>query len=768
MAMTGDTAFFYQILKPGRYLGGEFDSSANGDSSTKRQIVWFYPDRYERAITDPAWRRAFFQISKHDGVRVSRAVEYARDVWQSLAATGKPVFTLDLLTDIRRAEVVVFWAPDIFAAAHIPSIIRRAGLENSGIPIGVICDGYWLPKFLFGHVDWIAPAPSGWLPQEFISFLQEGGTPPRCVVPGTMRTELDSLTGAWREGQLLPSDNARTPRWVPRVEVEEDHADVELTCVDGRGVLRLREVSSVVLDTLDGLSGTGIDGVRFCEGQATESSQLPATVLGELQRRYNMKRVRAQCPPITIDQFGRDWLAYRPHLLKPVLRFRVDGSTDPDSAIDAGNRALNSGWQGLSAVLSFDSFESLIGLLTPVQRTIHGWDHSSRGHADKRPLRLEYRPAPIDQWKDRPDGPDDDTVRQYSSELRRFKDELARMASVGTFRVEEIVARNWLAAADGDLWDQLASLDLSDSNDPEAPSFDWFSWVRQEAGLSEPPKSQYAIVKTGIMEPSILSAAVVSPETAGEALQAPADYLFGRRRQKPTLSRRLAAPSLTRMRVQWAKDMPWRLYSHLDLVRAIERAIRKAGLPASYSEGFHPRLKLSFGPPLAFGLLSDSEYFDLMLDEDFQPSQADRLARSFPAGLRLIAARGVAAGMPALSDTITDAVYSAIIPLGVDDAQRKLDEFHSRTEVYWKRIGREDRRPVDPRKTLRSATVEKTDDGTKWELSVLLGSEGNIRPTEWAMLLFGFTTQELADIIIRRRALLVRRGATERTPLDAL
>jgi hypothetical protein len=156
----------------------------------------------------------------------------------------------------------------------------------------------------------------------------------------------------------------------------------------------------------------------------------------------------------------------------------------------------------------------------------------------------------------------------------------------------------------------------------------------------------------------------------------------------------------------------------------------------------------------------------LLLEEDFQNSDSEKLSRNFPEGLGFEEARGIAAGMPALSDTLNEAIYSAIIPMGLAEAERKLVEFEERTEVSWVRIGREDRRPIDPRKTLRHAVVEQTPKGTRWELSVVLGGEGNIRPTEWAMLLFGFTQKELAEIIITRIALNIRRGSTVRTPFE--
>jgi radical SAM-linked protein len=553
---------------------------------------------------------------------------------------------------------------------------------------------------------------------------------------------------------------------VPHVEVEDDYVDVDLGCVDDAGVLRSRDFSGVVLDALDGLAATGVDGIRFCEA-GCDHSEIVATSLKELQRRQNMKRVRAHLPAITVEHFTRDWLSYRPHLLKPVVRFRLTESIDPASVVQAGNRALNFGWQGLNAVLAFDSFDALSRMLPPVQQALNGWSASTQGHSDKRPLRLEYRPAPISQWRDAPDGPDDDEVRHYSGEFRHFKEDISRSVAVGTFRIEEIMARNWLAAAEHDLWDSLAGLDLSDPNDPDLPAFDWFTWVRQESGLTAPPESTYVTISIPDQEhaPALAKSVVYEPAAA---LDAPPDSLFGRRRQKAALSGRLAAPSLTRMRVRWAKEMPWRLYSHLDLVRAIERAVRRAELPAAYSEGFHPRLKLSFGPPLAFGLLSDAEYFDLLLDEDFQQSAAERLSRNLPPGLRLVEARGAAAGMPALSDTINEAAYSGIIPLELEKAQKKLDDFQAMPEVSWQRIGRDNRGPVDPRKTLRAVSVEQASEGTRWELSVLLGSEGNIRPTEWAMLLFGFTAEQMAEIVIHRVALLIRRGAQIRTPFDPL
>ena len=251
-------------------------------------------------------------------------------------------------------------------------------------------------------------------------------------------------------------------------------------------------------------------------------------------------------------------------------------------------------------------------------------------------------------------------------------------------------------------------------------------------------------------------------------LEEPGGDLFGRRRRKIGFTRRLAGPSLQRMRVRWGRGLPWRLYSHLDAVRAIERAIRRSGIPAAYSEGFHPRLKLAFGPPLAFGLISSAEYLDLVLEQEYEPAFAERVADALPEGISLIETRGVPTAMPALTDMINEGVFRAVIPMLASEAREKLDRFHAQGDIRWRRPDRPERKPVDPRKTLIETTVEAADSGTQWNLRVRLGGEGNLRPVDWAILLFGFTPDDLSELVIERTALLIRQTGGTRSPFEPI
>jgi radical SAM-linked protein len=90
----------------------------------------------------------------------------------------------------------------------------------------------------------------------------------------------------------------------------------------------------------------------------------------------------------------------------------------------------------------------------------------------------------------------------------------------------------------------------------------------------------------------------------------------------------------------------------------LERAIRAAGQPARYSEGFNPHMKLSMGPALPLGLESRHEVFDVEGVGPFDPDSAIRINEKLPAGVRVLDVRELAPGEPALSRAVKSARYA--------------------------------------------------------------------------------------------------------------
>ncbi len=92
-----------------------------------------------------------------------------------------------------------------------------------------------------------------------------------------------------------------------------------------------------------------------------------------------------------------------------------------------------------------------------------------------------------------------------------------------------------------------------------------------------------------------------------------------------------------KIRVLFAKDEPACYISHLDLMKALQRSLRRAALPVRYSSGFNPHIVLSILVPLSTGYRSRYDLFDFELTSDEMPEGlTERLNAALPAGLRVL------------------------------------------------------------------------------------------------------------------------------------
>ena len=88
----------------------------------------------------------------------------------------------------------------------------------------------------------------------------------------------------------------------------------------------------------------------------------------------------------------------------------------------------------------------------------------------------------------------------------------------------------------------------------------------------------------------------------------------------------------------WFKKMGMSRYvSHLDLMRAMTRAIRRANLPLWYTEGFNPHPYMTFALPLSLGMESLCESMDIrIVGESSNEELFDMLKDSMPPGIDII------------------------------------------------------------------------------------------------------------------------------------
>ncbi len=94
--------------------------------------------------------------------------------------------------------------------------------------------------------------------------------------------------------------------------------------------------------------------------------------------------------------------------------------------------------------------------------------------------------------------------------------------------------------------------------------------------------------------------------------------------------------------IKFTKESSIKFISHLDLMRTIQRVIRRADLPMEYSKGFNPHMAMSIAQPLSVGVYSDAEYMDIVLVEELSEEEViNRLNAKTASGIKFLNAKKV-------------------------------------------------------------------------------------------------------------------------------
>ena len=165
------------------------------------------------------------------------------------------------------------------------------------------------------------------------------------------------------------------------------------------------------------------------------------------------------------------------------------------------------------------------------------------------------------------------------------------------------------------------------------------------------------------------------------------------------------APVVQRVRVHYAKRGRLRFTSHRDFQRALERALRRAGIPIAFSAGFTPHPKVSYSGAAPTGVASEAEYVELGLQERLEPEQVrERLDAALPSGLDVIEV--VEARAPgALADRLEASQWEMRLPVPAEIARSALAELLGRDEVIVERTTRKGVRRFDARAAVVGASV---------------------------------------------------------------
>ena len=189
--------------------------------------------------------------------------------------------------------------------------------------------------------------------------------------------------------------------------------------------------------------------------------------------------------------------------------------------------------------------------------------------------------------------------------------------------------------------------------------------------------------------------------------------------------KRLPDDSFKKFEITFSKLGTARFFGHLELATIVQRAVKRAGLNAKYSQGFNPSMRLSFENALPVGMESEEEAFFIYLEKDLPPKEiVDLLNKTLPEGLCITGCKFFNKFVKRDDQLSRYIIGFADICLG----QEKVDQFLNLSEFIVEDLSKKGKiRKTDLRKS-----VEKISFIDLQTIKMVLKkhNERTIRPTE--------------------------------------
>ena len=204
----------------------------------------------------------------------------------------------------------------------------------------------------------------------------------------------------------------------------------------------------------------------------------------------------------------------------------------------------------------------------------------------------------------------------------------------------------------------------------------------------------------------------------------------------------------------WFKKMGMSRYvSHLDLMRAMTRSVRRAEVPLWYTEGYNPHPYLTFALPLSLGMESLYESMDMRIEGESTNEEIFELLKgSMPPGIEIVSVDDH------VDDPKTIAFGEFDLLFDCDDAKALsslIEQMLSKEELIVQKLGKQGRKKVLKDINLLEFLKEYklSSSGNRVKLTVVFpaGSTTNINPTLLSDEIVKQSGEDIASFVVRKR-----------------
>ena len=184
---------------------------------------------------------------------------------------------------------------------------------------------------------------------------------------------------------------------------------------------------------------------------------------------------------------------------------------------------------------------------------------------------------------------------------------------------------------------------------------------------------------------------------------------------------------MSTVRIKFQKTGLSIFFSHLDLQKVMQRALKMSGLPVWYSKGFNPHIYMTFTLPLSLGHESLCESFDFRLEEDLTEQQIlEAMEGTLPDGIIL-----TAAGAPDYdASQIKYALYRIKMCGDKSILNDCINDYQTSSEIVVTKVSKKKTTEINIKEQIKDFTVaEEGEDTLTFTALFPAGTTYNLNPS---------------------------------------
>lgn len=215
---------------------------------------------------------------------------------------------------------------------------------------------------------------------------------------------------------------------------------------------------------------------------------------------------------------------------------------------------------------------------------------------------------------------------------------------------------------------------------------------------------------------------------------------------------------MKRLFLSISKGEELRFLGHLDMLRAMERAIVRSEIPIAFSEGFNPHMKIAFDAALGVGVTADPLYLEIKLEKDFLPEKVSALLTpQLPKGIILHEIKEVGLDSGKLVTFLNEDVYEMEGPVNrqkdISQTEENITRFNALDSFIYERVTPKKVRQIDVKPMIiQPVKVNIQGDRAYLKFSLVRSQSGSVQPKDmWKMLAEFFDMPWLPDAFICSR-----------------